>query len=249
MNFVNRIVEVRVRMASSHVRTGPRRRGRPSGEVLNARESLLKAATDLLRQRAGADLSLAEIAGRAGVNAAMVHYYFGSKAELFDVVIARATAEMVEKLGAPAPCEASATDKLSRRILITVELFRDHPYLGRLLRNEVVNKSGVTRARFLQRFIPAAIRATSDIIQEGVKSGEFRNVDAEFIWVAITGICEFWFVATPVLLARKTRSRPDAEKMAANLTDLILRGIGGTRRARMLHPSGEPRTLVARRGA
>ena len=45
----------------------------------NSREALLDAASDLMRELDTIDLGIVEIAQRAGVNHAMIRYFFGSK--------------------------------------------------------------------------------------------------------------------------------------------------------------------------
>ena len=57
--------------------------------ALQTREALLKAAHELLSERGGGAVSVSDIAGRAGVNVAMVKYCFGSKDGLLDALLER----------------------------------------------------------------------------------------------------------------------------------------------------------------
>ena len=61
----------------------PRRgRGRPRGGS-DARERILRAATDDFAERGYDAATMRGIATRAGVDSALVHHYFGTKADLF----------------------------------------------------------------------------------------------------------------------------------------------------------------------
>jgi AcrR family transcriptional regulator len=61
----------------------PRRRGRPRGGESGARERILAAAVDEFGEEGYDGATIRGIAGRAGVDSALVHHYFGTKADLF----------------------------------------------------------------------------------------------------------------------------------------------------------------------
>src|SRR5262245_32590088 len=66
----------------------PRARGRPvPGGEIGTREALLDAAVTLFAEQGVAATTSAEIAARAGVTPAMVHYHFRSRDRLLDAVV------------------------------------------------------------------------------------------------------------------------------------------------------------------
>ena len=71
----------------------PARRGRPpksrARDVGNTRETILDAAEDLFSKHGFYGVTIREVAREAGVDTALVHYYFGAKRELFDAVFLR----------------------------------------------------------------------------------------------------------------------------------------------------------------
>ncbi|MFK4762973.1 TetR family transcriptional regulator [Microbacterium sp. ZW T5_45] len=60
----------------------PKRRGRPRGGS-DSRERILAAAVDEFGERGYEGATIRSIAARVGVDAALVHHYFGTKADLF----------------------------------------------------------------------------------------------------------------------------------------------------------------------
>ena len=69
----------------------PAKRGRPpktraSGDT---RDSILDAAEDLFSKHGFYGVTIREVAREAGVDTALVHYYFGAKRDLFDAVFLR----------------------------------------------------------------------------------------------------------------------------------------------------------------
>lgn len=60
----------------------PRRRGRPRGGS-DARDRIITAAVDEFGEHGYDGATIRSIAGRAAVDSALVHHYFGTKADLF----------------------------------------------------------------------------------------------------------------------------------------------------------------------
>ncbi|WP_333591853.1 TetR/AcrR family transcriptional regulator [Brevundimonas sp.] len=75
---------------------GPAKRGRPpkakDGGTGDTRESILDAAEDLFSKHGFYGVTIREVAREAGVDTALVHYYFGAKRGLFDAVFLRRAA-------------------------------------------------------------------------------------------------------------------------------------------------------------
>jgi AcrR family transcriptional regulator len=71
----------------------PARRGRPpkakAAAAGDTRESILDAAEDLFSKHGFYGVTIREVAREAGVDTALVHYYFGAKRGLFDAVFLR----------------------------------------------------------------------------------------------------------------------------------------------------------------
>lgn len=71
----------------------PARRGRPrkarTGGTPDTRATILDAAEDLFSKHGFYGVTIREVAREAGVDTALVHYYFGAKRELFDAVFTR----------------------------------------------------------------------------------------------------------------------------------------------------------------
>ncbi len=69
-----------------YVMPSPKRRGRPRGGS-DARDRIIAAATDEFGQLGYDGATMRGIAARAGVDAALLHHYFGTKADLFTTTV------------------------------------------------------------------------------------------------------------------------------------------------------------------
>ena len=69
------------------VPTPKRRRGRPRGGESDTRERIIAAAVEIFAESGYDGTTMRAIAGRAGVDSALLHHYFGTKADLFTETI------------------------------------------------------------------------------------------------------------------------------------------------------------------
>jgi AcrR family transcriptional regulator len=68
---------------------GPPRGRRPKGQGPDLRDTILDAAEALFSRHGFYGVTVRQVAAEAGVDTALIHYYFGAKRELFDSVFAR----------------------------------------------------------------------------------------------------------------------------------------------------------------
>ena len=103
--------------------------GRPrGGDPVATRRGILSAAEECFAASGFVGATTRQVASRAGVNVATLHYHFGSKEELYRAVLDAAT-----RKGTPVPGSGSTPEE---RLSSTVEALWDsgaaHPLLPRL---------------------------------------------------------------------------------------------------------------------
>ncbi len=77
-------------------------RGRPSKSTgIDLKEAILDSAEGLFARHGFYGVTTRQVASEAGVDTALIHYYFGAKRELFDAVLLR-RAEIINRLRAEA---------------------------------------------------------------------------------------------------------------------------------------------------
>lgn len=126
--------------------------GRPAADAApGLRDAILDAAETLFAERGFAATPVRDIAERAGANAAMVHYYFGSKRALLEQVMERSLEPLAATLARMRADEAAPVEDIVRALLDTLGR---HPNLVTLMVREVMLPGGVMRERFLERMAP-----------------------------------------------------------------------------------------------
>ncbi|SDG73296.1 TetR/AcrR family transcriptional regulator [Microbacterium pygmaeum] len=145
------------------VPTPKRRRGRPRAGEAGGRERIIAAAIDEFGELGYDGSTTRGIAARAGVDAALVHHYFGTKADLFAETIG---APMRPDVDIPALLEGSVDGMGERVVRYVLEAWEKPETRKRgilLMRTGLGNRlTTPLLAGFLQRELFARIAARLD---------------------------------------------------------------------------------------
>ncbi|MDG5498026.1 TetR family transcriptional regulator [Niveispirillum sp. BGYR6] len=164
-----------------------------------ARDLLLAAASDIMRERDSLELSLSDIANRAGVNSALVKYYFGNKHGLLLALLERDLAIAIEQLQGLVRMSISPTRKMRAHLSGVVKIYFQFPYLNRLSVELLRDADIKVAQRIADRFLRPIYDAYTQMINEGVAAGEFQYVDPKLFYFMVIGACDQIFTARFVL--------------------------------------------------
>jgi len=194
----------------------------------SAREQLLAAASQIMRDGDTINLSLSELSLRAGLNSALVKYYFGNKMGLMLALLERDMGNIVAGLGALVAKDMESEDKLRRHIGAVIDTYYRFPYLNRLLMQMVRDSAPADATRIADLYLKPIAEAYETLITEGVKAGKFRKVDPQLFYFTVTGAADRFFSARLVLrhcYDQEDISEEMRDRYREHTVDLIMRGI------------------------
>jgi AcrR family transcriptional regulator len=205
------------------VTRAPRGRGRPLGTASRAmRTQILQVARDVMIEGSFATATVRHIAERAGVDSALIQYYFGSKEGLRDAVVDNVVAEVAASMAAFDDGLGTVSDRARRVIRGYVSLVRANPVASRLLVREVLlaTESGESPRceRVLNLVVNPLIAALSRIVEEGRQRGELLKLDPRAVVAAIALSCVGLSLADPLLRL----GRPEGHGPLGDLGDAWL---------------------------
>ncbi len=152
-----------------------------------AREALLDAAVTLFAEQGVAATSSTEIAQRAGLTPAMVHYYFRSREQMLDAVVDERLARFAARVfEAPMPnsAEAMVTTIVSRLF----EAARAMPWMPPIWIREIVSEGGALRERMLRHFPAEAVTALAKVIADEQTQGNIpAGIEPRLAFLSIAG--------------------------------------------------------------
>lgn len=195
---------------------------------------ILDAATAIFAREGFKGARMQQIAQQAGVNQALLHYYFRSKENLYEEVLARFFASIFSQLFHDFQEEADPETAFTRFIHAYIDLLARNPELPRLMVSEIM-EGGTHMMRVADRiFAETGLtppRLIGPFIEKAVQQNRIRPVDPMQTTISVIGMCIFYFVARP-LLVYVWGEPADEEKFIADrknaIVDLILHGIART---------------------
>ncbi len=194
----------------------------------SAREQLVEAACQIMRDGDVVDLSLSELSLRSGLNSALVKYYFGNKSGLLLALLERDMTNVVKGLRALVAKDMAPQDKLRLHIGAVIDTYYAFPYLNRLLMRMIRDSSPNEAKRIANLYLRPISDAYAALIAEGVKAGQFRTLNPQLFYFTVTGAADRFFNARQVL-----KHCYDTDEVSEELRDeyrehtveLIMRGL------------------------
>ena len=175
------------------------RKQRMAVERVSVRAQLLAAAGAVMTEQDTIDVPLAEIAQRAGVNVALVSYYFGGRDGLLLALAKRDAEHALAGLDALMALDLSPAAKLRKHVAGIVGGFFRHPYLNRLLRALMRDSDSAAAREIAQCFAAPIAEALRLLLEEGARLGELKPVDPMLFHFALLGACESLFSGRTML--------------------------------------------------
>ncbi|TNF29910.1 MAG: TetR/AcrR family transcriptional regulator [Deltaproteobacteria bacterium] len=103
-------------------------------------QQILLAADELLAERGHDAVSMRDVAQRAGVNKALIFYYFGSRAQLFEKVLERYYDNHTLALQAIRDTSGTPRERLHRALDAYLDFVEDNELFSRLVQQELARQ-------------------------------------------------------------------------------------------------------------
>jgi len=153
-------------------------------ETGSSRESILDSATEVFMESGFSGARVDEIARRAQANKAMIYYHFGSKQDLYRAVLLRLFGDVLAEISRLKTSEAPPREKLQAlytRIAAHFETKRALPHI--MLREILAGGKSIDAEASRTLFV--IVSFVADTIREGVRTGEFREVDPLLLHMSV----------------------------------------------------------------
>ena len=193
----------------------------------DSRTALLAAAERIFAARGLAGARTEEIAAAAGVNKALLHYYFDTKEKLHRAVLANLFEQFLASVREPLAGTASPRTALLRYVDRHFTFLAEHPNYPRLLQREMM--SGEPHLRpLVQRYLQPLYRGLTRLLRAGIRRGQFRSVDVDNMVVSLIAVTVFYFAASPVVSLILEWDVTDQRRVAARkraVVDFVRHGL------------------------
>jgi len=199
---------------------------RPKADDPGARAKIAAAAEEMFAARGYDGAAIRDIAGKAGVNSAMIHYYFGNKEGLYRALLegaaSRVRALLIETTGG----SGSTRDRLARFVDAYAAYMLSQPNLARILYREMLTGAKHIK-RIAQQYAATNYTMLRTMISDGVERGELRAIDAELAPISLMGMVVIFQFLRPIISVALGKTEYDerfVSRVATHTIDLFLNG-------------------------
>jgi TetR/AcrR family transcriptional regulator len=161
-------------------------------------QRIFDAAHEVFVQKGLDGAKMQEIADKAGINKALLHYYYRSKEKLFEevarFVLHRAVPVVRQTLESDRPIE----EKLNDFIDFYIELISKNTFVPLFLINEMNKRPQHFFDNILPRDRPHPDKFLQQVT-EAVAAGDIRPIDGRHLIINVVSMCVFPFIGRPMM--------------------------------------------------
>ena len=174
------------------------------------RAALLAAARERFLERSYREVSVRELAAAAGVNPAMVRYYFGDKQGLYAAMLQEVMGPLAGRIEAMLATPGDRPPDLPGFLRAYMRTAAANPWLPRLILRDVLAPGGAFRERFIEQFAGKLAPKVAELAgrrRRGAPSAQ-ASLDPRLTVVSMLSLGLWPFLAMP-LLERALGLEPD----------------------------------------
>ena len=160
--------------------------------------NILAAAKNIFQHKGMIGARMQEIADEAGINKALLHYYYRSKQLLFEAVFKSAFSMLSPQLNEVLNADTSLFDKIRNFTNNYISFVIKHPYLPNFIIQELNRNPEFIKNLVSEKKFPNIEKFRTQI-NDKVAEGVIRPIKAEQLFINIIALNIFPFIAEPLL--------------------------------------------------
>ena len=161
-------------------------------------QRILDAAKHVFITQGMAGARMQDIADAAGINKAMLHYYFRNKEKLFETIFAEAFENLFPKLQSILESDQSIFKKVELICIEYINQMQAMPYLPIFVLSEVNRQPDEFLKKMFGKRRPP-IKAFADTIEMAIQQKEIKPIHPLQLLLNIISLSIFPFMAKPLL--------------------------------------------------
>jgi AcrR family transcriptional regulator len=164
----------------------------------NTEQLILDAAKIVFVKKGFAAASMQEIANEAGINKALLHYYFRSKEKLFQAAFTSIFAKFIPKAMSIFGSDKPLSEKIEFFVAEYMDLLLENPLIPIFILQEI-NRNPDTLAELLHStgINPGFVL---NMIGQTLHEEKYINIDPKHFFINLLGLCIFPVASKPLMV-------------------------------------------------
>jgi TetR/AcrR family transcriptional regulator len=188
--------ELREQQRHAHRRMGTR------GQPEESRAAILQAAAQEFAEHGIAGARTDVIAREARVNKALLYYYFRDKETLYGAVLDDAFSGLKSTVFRALDSNLPPREKILAYVGAYFDFVASHQLYPRLMQREMMRaREGHSRHidKLIKNYIQPIFVRLGEVLREGIKAGDFRDVDPVHFVPSMVAMIVFYFSSAPMM--------------------------------------------------
>ena len=160
-------------------------------------ERILAVATRVFHQKGMAGARMQDIADEAGINKALLFYYFKTKKDLFSTIFSEALGQFFPRLLSNIGSDLPLQTKIEHFCAGYIDLMLKNPHLPLFVLNEV-NSDPQSFKEMFWKGKEALFSTFAVQVEKEYKSGRIKQISPADLFINMLSMCIFPFIAQPL---------------------------------------------------
>ncbi len=168
------------------------------GELHQTELLIKETAKRVFFQKGLLNATTQQIADEAGVNRALIHYYFRSRNQLFKIVLEDAVNETRDKIDSIFNSDEPFKTKISKYLDVFIDRNAEFPYIQNFIITEIMQDPEKTKEYFSRKRNHIMKHIVPPLKKE-IEKGNIKPVDPEHFIVNMMSMCSYPLIAKPFI--------------------------------------------------
>jgi len=166
---------------------------------ISTEEKIVTAARKVFTKKGLSGARMQDIADEAGINKALLHYYFRSKEKLFEKIFEEASTKMFTKITEFIDSkEMNLFEKIEKMVENQIVMSMENPFLPAFVVNEFHQNAESSICQTIGQKMTVSKKLIEQI-QEAVNQGFIRPINPLQLFINIMSLSMFPFIAKPIM--------------------------------------------------
>lgn len=165
---------------------------------ISTEQKILDAAKQVFMENGLDGARMQDIADKAGINKALLHYYFRSKDKLFEKIFIDEAQKLMPKVAMIMFSELPLFEKIEKFVGEYIDTLSQNPLLPIFILNEVTKNPKDMMKKIWGNQRPP-IEKIEEHVAKLIKKGEIRPIKGDELIINMVSLCIFPFIARPIV--------------------------------------------------
>ena len=177
----------------------------------NTEEIILKSARKVFLKKGLQGARMQDIADKARINKAMLHYYYKSKEKLFEEIFTEETYKLLPQISELLESDIPLFDKIKFFVGSYLDVLKKNKNMPIFVLNEITQNHELI-VKLLKDKINSSFGVFASDVSKAVKAGEIKGIEASQLLVNMISLSVFPFAARPMIKGIYGMSEEDFDR-------------------------------------